>query len=49
MRPPLMMYSPLGAYVTFKLRARERRLAFVVGVAVGLAAASVAFLLGANA
>ena len=42
-----MMYHPLGMYVTFETRRRERMVSALVGVAIGLGIAAVAYLTGA--
>lgn len=41
------MMAPLGAYVSFAQRRRERIIAALVGIVLGLGIGCVAFLLGA--
>lgn len=40
-----MMYSPLGAYVSFAQRRRERLIACAVGIVLGLSAAGAGYLI----
>lgn len=40
-----MMYSPLGAYVSFAQRRRERIIAGAIGIVLGLAAAGTGYLI----